>query len=130
MDLRNKFTGLGAPGHPLRKLRNVWHGLAFAVGSDPSVTYKLAASAALLAASFHFRQWVDFVLVFVVTGLVLSAELFNTAIEALCDFVSPGHDPRIGIVKDVAAAAAGVAIVAWAGVVGYEGARLLSLLAA
>jgi diacylglycerol kinase (ATP) len=128
MDLRNKFTGVGAPGRPLRKLRNVWRGLAFAVGSDPSVAYKMAASAVLLAASFHFRQWVDFMLIFVVTGLVLTGELFNTAVEALCDFVSPGHDPRIGIVKDVAAAAAGVGIVAWAGVIGYEGVRLVRLL--
>ena len=33
------------------------------------------------------------------------AEAFNTAIEALCDKVSPGFDPLIGRAKDLAAGA-------------------------
>lgn len=120
-DLRNKFTGkIGAPGHPLRKLQNIARGLGFALRSDPPVTYKVVVSALLLAVSFYYRYWVDFAVIFVVTGMVLTAELFNTAIEALCDYVCPSHDPRIGTVKDVAAAAAGISIVAWAGVVIYE----------
>ena len=36
-------------------------------------------------------------------GLVMAAELFNTALERLCDFVSPGYEKRIGLVKDIAA---------------------------
>lgn len=124
-DLRNKFTGKGAPGRPWRKLQNIARGLGFALRSDPSVTYKVVVSAVLLAVSYYFRYWVDFAVIFVVTGTVVMAELFNTAIEALCDHVSPGHDPRIGTVKDVAAAAAGVSILAWAGVVVYEAQDLL-----
>lgn len=38
-------------------------------------------------------------------GLVWAAELFNTAIERLCDVVSPQKNPHIRFVKDVAAAA-------------------------
>ncbi|MCU0353219.1 MAG: diacylglycerol kinase family protein, partial [Cytophagales bacterium] len=38
-------------------------------------------------------------------GLVWAAEAVNTAIERLVDFVSPGHDPRAGAVKDIAAGA-------------------------
>ncbi len=38
-------------------------------------------------------------------GGVLMAEAFNTALEALCDKVSPGFDPLIGKAKDVAAGA-------------------------
>lgn len=38
-------------------------------------------------------------------GGVLMAEAFNTAIEALCDKVSPEYDPLIGKAKDVAAGA-------------------------
>ena len=44
---------------------------------------------------------------------MLAAELFNTAIEALCDFVETRHDEKIRIIKDIAAAATGVAILAW-----------------
>lgn len=38
-------------------------------------------------------------------GLVLSAELLNTSLEALTDLVSPGFNEKAGIVKDAAAAA-------------------------
>ncbi|MNY66215.1 Undecaprenol kinase [compost metagenome] len=38
-------------------------------------------------------------------GLVFVCELFNTALEALADFASPGKHPQIKKVKDLAAAA-------------------------
>ncbi len=38
-------------------------------------------------------------------GFVLSAEAFNTAIEELTNLVSPEHNKKAGIVKDVAAGA-------------------------
>jgi len=38
-------------------------------------------------------------------GLVFSAELFNSAIENLCDFVSPQWNDKIKKVKDLSAAA-------------------------
>ncbi|MDB5244597.1 MAG: hypothetical protein JWN18_467 [Parcubacteria group bacterium] len=39
-----------------------------------------------------------------ITG-VLAAELFNTALEELCDKFQPTHDPHIKKIKDLAAAA-------------------------
>jgi diacylglycerol kinase len=38
-------------------------------------------------------------------GAVLGAEMFNTAIEVLCDMVQPEYDHRIKFIKDVSAAA-------------------------
>lgn len=38
-------------------------------------------------------------------GLVWMAELFNTAIELLCDMVCPRQHPTIKFIKDVSAAA-------------------------
>ena len=37
--------------------------------------------------------------------LVISAELLNTSIEKICDFVHPEYEARIGIIKDIAAGA-------------------------
>jgi undecaprenol kinase len=48
-------------------------------------------------------------LVLLASGAVISAELFNTAIEALADRVQPQPDPTIRVVKDCAAAAVLVA---------------------
>ncbi|MVM28784.1 diacylglycerol kinase family protein [Spirosoma sp. HMF4905] len=38
-------------------------------------------------------------------GLVWAAEAFNTAIEKLCDFVSPSRHPQIKAIKDMSSGA-------------------------
>ena len=127
--MRNKFLGIGEPGyHPLRKVAVVCNGLRFAVRYDFSVAYKLVVALVLITAAGAMRQWVDFAVILLATGLVLTAELLNSAIEALCDFLETGHHERIGAIKDVAAAAVGVSIVVWVVVIGTEGWHLLTLL--
>lgn len=129
--MRNKFLGTGEPGyHPLRKVRTVISGLRYAVLYDFSVAYKLVVSVILLTVAFALRAWLDFLLILVATGLVLVAETLNSAIEALCDFVETRHDERIKVIKDVAAAAVGLAIVVWAVVVVAETWSLVARLAA
>jgi diacylglycerol kinase (ATP) len=119
--MRNKFLGTGEPGyHPIRKLRTIASGLRYAVLHDFSVAWKLAASLVVLAAALFLRAWLDAVLIIVVTAVVLMAEIFNSAIEALCDFVEPRHDEKIGIIKDISAAAVGIAMFTWLLVLGFE----------
>ncbi len=119
--MRHKFLGTGEPGyHPLRKLRTVFSGLRYAVVYDYSVAYKLVLSALVLAAAFALRAWVDLLLILVVTALVLVAEILNSAIEALCDFVESRHDERIKVIKDIAAAGVGISIFVWLVVLAVE----------
>lgn len=59
----------------------------------------LAAGACL---GLSAREWT---VVCICIGLVLMAEAFNSAIEALADKVSPDYDPLIGRAKDLAAGA-------------------------
>jgi diacylglycerol kinase (ATP) len=128
--MRNKFLGTGESGyHPLRKLRIVLAGLRYAVFYDFSVAYKLVVSALVLTAAFVLRQWVDALLVIVATGMVLTAELLNSAIEAVCDYLKTERDERIKVIKDVAAAAAGVSIAVWLVVLVFEFSRLWPLIA-
>src|SRR3989344_3837401 len=47
----------------------------------------------------------EFLFVIFMVGFVLTAEIFNTALEELCDKFQPEHDPHIGKIKDLAAAA-------------------------
>ena len=61
------------------------------------------------------------------TAFVLVAEIFNSAIEALCDFVETRHNEKIKVIKDIAAAGIGIAISAWLIVLGVELSRLLAL---
>jgi diacylglycerol kinase (ATP) len=125
--MRNKFLGTGEPGyHPIRKLRVIWSGLRFAALYDFSVAYKLVLSAVLLIAAFWVRQWLDVLLILLATALVLIAEMLNSAIEALCDFVEERHNEKIRIIKDIAAAAAGISIAVWLVIVIVEATRLWS----
>ena len=124
--MRHKFLGTGEAGyHPLRKIRTVVSGLRYAVLYDWSVTYKLALSAAVLVLAFGLRAWVDFLLILVVTAFVLVAEISNSAIEALCDFVETQYNEKIKIIKDIAAAGVGIAILVWFIVLGVELSRFL-----
>ncbi len=133
--MRHKFLGTGEPGyHPIRKLRTVVSGLRFAVLYDWSVAYKLVLSVAVLMAAFMMRAWVDFLLILVVTAFVLVAEIFNSAIEAICDFVEESHNQKIKVIKDmaaaaVAAAAVGITIFVWFVVLGVELARFAAEIA-
>ena len=112
--MRNKFLEAGQQGfHPVRKLRVFFSGLRYALLNESSVAIEIILSALVLAGCFYYRQWLDFSIVLVASGLMLVAEMVNTAIEALCDFVEPGHDEKIGIIKDVASAAVGISIFVW-----------------
>ena len=119
--MRHKFLGTGEPGyHPLRKIRTIFSGLRYAVVYDFSVAWKLLVSLLVLVAALIARNWVDAMLIIVVTALVLVAEIMNSAIEALCDFIEIRHNDKIGIIKDIAAASVGVAMLAWLLVLGFE----------
>lgn len=75
---------------------------------------QIAAVAVLAAAVVGFVLHlppVEFVLLLLVSGLVLAAEMLNTAIEATIDLAAPYIDPLAGKAKDIAAGAVLVTIV-------------------
>ena len=127
--MRNKFLGAGETGyHPLRKIKVILSGLRFAVLYDFSVAYKMVLSVIVLTLALIFQRWVDFELILLATGLVLMAELFNSAIEAVCDFLETRENEKIRAIKDIAAAAVGISIVVWLAVVILDLVRLATLL--
>jgi diacylglycerol kinase len=123
--MRNTALGTGKPGiNPLRKITIILRGLKFGVLSDMSVAYKLVLSTVILISSFYFHDWIDVMVILVSTALVLTAELFNTAMEAICDFIETARNEKIMIIKDISAAATGISIGAWVLVISYEYYRL------
>lgn len=127
--MRNKFLGTGEQGfHPLRKLRVALSGARYAVLHDFAVAYKTVLSLLILACCFYYRQWLDFSMVLVATGLMMIAEMFNTTIEALCDFLEPQENQKIGLIKDIAAAAAGISILVWSAVLVLEAIQVWQIL--
>jgi len=126
--MRNKFLGTDDGYHPLRKIRVALSGMKYAILLDFSVAYKVVISVAVLTVAFVFRAWVDFLVILLATGLMLSAELMNSAIEAICDLLVSGYNEKIKVIKDIAAAAAGVSIIVWLVVLVVELSEILPLL--
>jgi diacylglycerol kinase len=54
---------------------------------------------------------IEWAIIALTIGFVLTAEMFNTAIEHLVDFVSPEHHEKAGIIKDLSAGAVLVAAI-------------------
>ncbi|GAB4023704.1 diacylglycerol kinase family protein [Spirosoma koreense] len=65
----------------------------------------LVAGLVMLAGFFLDLSGTEWAIVLTQIGLVWAAEAFNTAIEKLCDFVSPGIHPQIKAIKDLSSGA-------------------------
>ncbi len=127
--MRNKFLGTGEDGyHPIRKIKIVLSGLKYAVRYDFSVTYKLILSFIVLMSCFFVRQWIDFLLIAAATAMMLQAELFNSSIEAMCDFITTEESHKVKVIKDIAAAAAGICILLWAIILLVESYRVFLMI--
>jgi diacylglycerol kinase len=65
----------------------------------------IIAAAVFLAGLFFSISMIEWLIIFLFTALVLSLEMFNSALEKLCDKVNPETDPQIKLIKDMAAGA-------------------------
>lgn len=88
----------------LRSFRYGFKGIGWLIQSENNVRFHLLASVVVLLLGFYFRiSTTEWAIILTQIGLVWSAEALNTAIEKLCDFISPQHHELIGKVKDLAA---------------------------
>jgi diacylglycerol kinase (ATP) len=85
--------------------RFAWEGIYKFFEQEHNAWLHLSATVAMLIAAWCFRvSRNEIILLFIVTGLVWSAEIFNTAIEKIMDFISPEYHPEVKCIKDLAAA--------------------------
>lgn len=116
----------GNRGHTHPSLRRSFlfalQGFRTAVRTERNFKIMLAGGALAIALGLVLRIDLEsWAIVFVCCGVVLAAELVNTAIETVVDLVSPEFHPLAGRAKDVAAAASWVlsVLVAVAGLLVY-----------
>ena len=90
----------------VHRLRFALTGLVVAWQGEASFRLQVGAfAAAVLALALLKVGPVWWALVLLTSGLVMAAELLNTALEHLADHLHPERHPRIALVKDCAAAA-------------------------
>lgn len=78
--------------------------LAWTEGMNFKIEVVCAILATALGVSLHISATAFCIVVLAITS-VIAAEIFNTALEELCDKFEPTHDPHIAKIKDLAAAA-------------------------
>ncbi len=87
-------------------LQHAFRGLARAIKTEPNVKWQLLATVLAITLGLIVQlsrgEWL---VVFVVSGLVLIMELVNTALEKTLDIIKPRFDEQIGRVKDIMAGA-------------------------
>ena len=96
----------------LRSFGYAWNGLKVAVKEESNLRIHLAIAVVVIAMGFYFHiNPMEWLIVLILFGLVISLELINSAIENLTDLVTKEKLPLAGKVKDISAAAVLVASV-------------------
>ncbi len=86
--------------------RHAFAGFAYAFRTQPNTWIHTTATITVLLLALLLRLPAAHMAVLILTiGAVWTAELINTAVEALVDLASPNHHPLAKISKDTAAAA-------------------------
>ena len=81
-------------------------GIAAAFKTERNFRFHLVATLMVIFLGWRYElNTNEWVWITMAAGIVISAELFNTAIEVLVDMVSPEIHPKAKTVKDVASAA-------------------------
>ncbi len=81
-------------------------GLRYAYKNEQNLVVDVGIAVIVLILGFIFRVTkVEWAILFLTIGLVISCELINTAIEAVVDLVTQDYHPLAKVAKDTAAAA-------------------------
>ena|SRR2546421_9329011 len=95
-----------------RSFRFAGSGIRLAFKTEHNTWLHFAATLAVIILALVFRVSVtEGAVLAVVIGLVWMAELFNTCIEKMMDFISKENQPQIKLIKDISAAAVLVAAI-------------------
>jgi diacylglycerol kinase (ATP) len=89
----------------LRSFRYAARGFSYILRYEHNARIHVFISGVVLIMGFllHIKR-LEWILVLLCMGFVLTAEMINTAIEKLSDIVSPGKNEQIGAIKDISAA--------------------------
>lgn len=90
----------------IKSFKYALEGLLFLIRQEPNARIHVAAGIAAVICGWYLEidksEWFAVILCI---GIVLITEIFNTAVENICDYISPTYHYKIKIIKDIAAAA-------------------------
>lgn len=90
----------------LKSFGYAWNGFKIAIKDEPNLRIHMVLAAVVISMGFYFRiDRVEWLILLILIGVVISLELINSSIENLTDLVTKEKLPLAGKVKDVSAAA-------------------------
>lgn len=90
----------------LLSFKYAWNGLTTFLGQEHNARIHILAAITANGAGFYFQiSKLEWIAIWICIGMVFLTEIINTAIETLCNHVSPEKNELIGKTKDLAAAA-------------------------
>ncbi len=97
----------------LRSFKDAFRGFWWLLREEHNAWIHLAIVAVLIPVCIIGKlSLLEWTIIILCIGLVLAMEMVNSAIESLADKVSPGFDPLIGKIKDLAAGAVLISAIA------------------
>ena len=89
-----------------KRIFDAGEGIRIAWAEEANFRLHIFSAGAAIGISWLFNiSAIEWAIVLLTIGVVLAAEIFNTALEELCDMLQPAHDPHVGKIKDLAAGA-------------------------
>ena len=93
--------------------RFAWEGICGFFGQEHNAWIHLASSFAVAVFALVLKvSSGEIIALVVVSSFVWVAEIFNTVIEKIMDFISPAYHPQVKRIKDLAAAGVLIASIA------------------
>lgn len=103
------------PLHPKTRIlsfKYAFEGIASAIKEEPNIRIHSVIALLVILAGFYFQiSKLEWILVFIVMGFVISIEMTNTAIEAIVDSFTDKSHPGAKLAKDIAAGAVLIAAI-------------------
>ncbi|RZF62926.1 diacylglycerol kinase family protein [Sphingobacterium corticibacterium] len=102
MPPNNKKFTLGR----IQSFKYAFKGLLHLIREEPNARIHFVAGIIAITCGWYFdidkSEWLAVILCI---GIVFTTEIVNTAVENICDYISPTYHHKIKIIKDLAAAA-------------------------
>ncbi|TCI84551.1 diacylglycerol kinase [Tenacibaculum sp. M341] len=102
-------------GFVKRRLKGITYsfkGILILITTEDSIKAQFFIGLFITVFGFIFNiSAIEWMIQLTIIGVVLVAEALNTAVEKIADFIHPEYHNKIGVIKDVAAGAAGFAAI-------------------
>ncbi len=90
----------------MKSFKYAFNGLIIVFKTQTNFKIHIIAALSAIAMGIWLKiSYCEWLILTIIIFFVLIAETFNTIIEKIMDYINPNYDKKIGIIKDLAAAA-------------------------